>query len=68
MGIMLKTTYRVVVRKNQRTCDVEMTEPGTAPRIVNTFNSESEAWEWLNEQKNAGKFAARYEQTQQKKH
>lgn len=65
---MAKYTYRVVVRKNGRTCDVEMTESGTQPRIVNTFNSEAEAWEWVNEQKNAAKFAARYEQSLPKKH
>jgi len=65
---MPKTTYRVVIRKDEWTSDVEMTEPGTAPHIVNTFNSESEAWEWLNERKNTAKFAPRYEQTQQKKH
>jgi len=64
---MAKNTYRVVIRKNGRTCDVEMTEPGAQPRIVNTFNSEAEAWEWINEQKNAAKFAARYEQRLQNK-
>jgi hypothetical protein len=65
---MAKTTYRVVVRNDGRTSDVEMTEPGTQPRTVNTFNSEAEAWEWVNEQKNAAKFATQYEQRQRDKH
>ena len=56
---MAKTTYRIIPRKKGTACDVEMTEPGAAPRIVNTFNSEAEAWEWVNEQKLAAKFAAR---------
>ena len=56
---MTKTTYRVLRRKNQRTCDVEMTEPGATPRIVNTFNSEPEAWDWISEQEHVAEFAAR---------
>ena len=63
---MAKTTYRVLIRKDGETSDVEMTEPGAQPRIVNTFNSEAEAWEWVwewvNEQVNFAKFAAGYEQ------
>jgi hypothetical protein len=56
---MAKTTYRIIPRKKGKACDVEMTEPGAAPRIVNTFNSEAEAWEWVNEQRLAEKFSAR---------
>lgn len=56
---MSKTTYRVLRRKNQRTCDVEMTEPGATPRIVNTFNSEPEAWDWVNEQEHVAEFSSR---------
>jgi hypothetical protein len=56
---MPRATYRVLVRKNQRTCDVEMTHGSAEPRIVNTFNSEAEAWEWINEQKQVNKFGLR---------
>jgi len=56
---MTKTTYRVLHHKNQRTCDVEMTEPGATPRILNTFNTEPEAWDWISEQKHVAEFAAR---------
>jgi hypothetical protein len=69
---MAKTSYRVVIRWDGQTSDVEMTEPGTQPRIVNTFYSEAEAWEWIwewvNEQMDVAKFAARYEQCQRDKH
>lgn len=56
---MIKITYRVLRRKNQRTCDVEMTEPGATPRIVNTFNTEPEARDWISEQEHVAEFAAR---------
>jgi hypothetical protein len=65
---MAKTAYRVVVRKDGQTSDVEMTHPGRQPRIVSTFDSHAEAWEWLwewiNDQNNVAKFAARYERRQ----
>jgi hypothetical protein len=56
---MKKTTYRILLRKKGQTCDVEMTEAGAKPRIVNTFNSEAEAWEWVNEQETVNKSAVR---------
>ena len=56
---MPKAKYRVLVRKDQRTCDIEMTHGSTESRIVNTFNSEAEAWEWINEQKQVNKFILR---------
>jgi hypothetical protein len=52
-------TYRVLHHRNQRSCDVEMTEPGATPRIVNTFNTEPEAWDWISEQEHVANFAAR---------
>ena len=65
---MSKTAYRVVIRKDGQTSDVEMTQPGARPRIVNTFNSAAEAWEWIwglvNDQNNVHKFAARSAQHQ----
>jgi hypothetical protein len=36
-----------------------MTHGSAEPRIVNTFNSEAEAWEWINEQKQVNKFRLR---------
>jgi hypothetical protein len=56
---MTKATYRVLRYKNQPTCDVEMMEPGAPPRIVNTFNTEPEAWDWIGEQEHVADFAAR---------
>jgi len=56
---MPKIRYRVLVRKNEKTCDVEMRHGLDEPRIVNTFNSEAEAWEWINEQKQVNKFEYR---------
>jgi len=56
---MPKIAYRVLIRKNERTCDVEMRHGRNKPRIVNTFNSEAEAWGWINEQKQINKFAYR---------
>jgi hypothetical protein len=54
---MAKTTYRVVPRKRSLACDVEMTGAGAKPRIVQTFNTEAEAWDWINEQETVNKFA-----------
>ena len=59
LGPMPKIKYRILVRKDGQTCDVEMKHGPEAPRIVNTFNSEAEAWEWVNEQKQINKFASR---------
>lgn len=54
---MRETTYRILIRKNERTCDVEITGPGTEPPVLRTFNSEAKAWEWLTEQEQVNKFA-----------
>jgi hypothetical protein len=56
---MSKPTYRVVPQKGERAFDVEMTEPGSPPRIVNTFNTESDAWQWLYSQRQVDKIARR---------
>jgi len=52
---MAKCSYRIIPRKDGHTCDVEMTEPGCEPRIINTFNREPDAWEWLTEQQHVEK-------------
>jgi hypothetical protein len=56
---MTKTTYRVLPRKKGKTCDVEITVAGAKPHIVDTFNTEAEAWDWVNEQETVNKFAVR---------
>jgi hypothetical protein len=48
---MQKPTYRVIPRKSGHAVDVEMTAPNSPPRIVNCFNKEADAWQWLEEQR-----------------
>ena len=48
---MQNPTYRVIPRKNGRAFDVEMTAPNSPPKIVNCFNKEADAWQWLEEQR-----------------
>ena len=47
---MQKPTCRVIPRKNGHAFDVEMTAPNSPPRLVNCFNKEADAWQWLDEQ------------------
>jgi len=47
---MTMATYSVLPRKDSPVCDVQIAELGRHPRIVNTFNSEADAWEWAIEQ------------------
>ena len=56
---MQKPTYRVIPRKNSRAFDVEMTAPNSPPRIVNCFNKEADAWQWLDQQLEVDRFARR---------
>jgi hypothetical protein len=56
---MQKPTYRVIPRKGGRTFDVEMTASDSPPTIVNCFNTEAEAWEWVYEQRQVERFARR---------
>jgi hypothetical protein len=51
-------TYRVLPRKDSLTCDVHATEDGRT-RVVNTFNSEADAWEWVTEQEQAREICER---------
>lgn len=56
---MAKPNYRVVPQRRGLACDVEMTEAGAKPRIINTFNAEAEAWDWLNEKMRIDKLGTR---------
>jgi hypothetical protein len=48
----MSVIYRVLPRKGSPTCDVHATEDGKT-RVVNTFNSEADAWECVTEQEQA---------------
>ena len=54
----MRVTYRVMPRKDSLTCDVHATEDGKT-RVVNTFNSEADAWEWVTEQEQAREICER---------
>ena len=56
---MQKPTYRIIPRNEGRVLDVEMTTPGSPPRIVNCFNREEDAWQWVDEQRQADRSACR---------
>ena len=56
---MKKTIYRVIPHKGGRAFQVEMTAPDSSPRVVNCFNTEAEAWEWLDEQRHCERFTRR---------
>jgi hypothetical protein len=44
-----------------------MTEAGVKPRIVNTFNTEADAWDWVNEKARIDRLAARRIKAQKNK-
>jgi hypothetical protein len=56
----MRVIYRVLPRKDSPTCDVHATEDGKT-RVVNTFNSEADAWEWVTEQEQARAICERLE-------
>jgi hypothetical protein len=56
-----KATYSVRLRKDSRVCDVMICEEEREFRIVNTFNHESEAWQWITEQEQVRGICARLE-------
>jgi hypothetical protein len=56
---MQKPTYRIVPRNEGRVFDVEMTAPRSPPRIVNSFNREEDAWQWVEQQRQVDRFARR---------
>ena len=51
--------YRVLPRKDSSTCDVQVTEDGGKSRLVNTFNREADAWQWVVEQEHVSEICAR---------
>jgi hypothetical protein len=53
-------TYRALLRKDSLTCDVHAAEDGRT-RVVNTFNSEADAWEWVTEQEQVREICERLE-------
>jgi hypothetical protein len=59
ISMTAKRTYRMLPRKDGSAFDVEVTELGCLPRVVNTFNNEAAAWEWLTEQQHIDRFAGR---------
>jgi hypothetical protein len=46
-------------RNEGRVLDVEMMTPGSPLRIVNCFNREEDAWQWVDQQRQADRFARR---------
>jgi hypothetical protein len=56
---MSKRSYRIIPKQHGSAFDVEMREPDATPRIVNTFNKEADAWEWINQQEQCERFASR---------
>ena len=56
---MQKPIYRIVSRNEGGVFDVEMTTPGSPPRIVNCFNREEDAWQWVEQQRQVDRFARR---------
>jgi hypothetical protein len=64
---MQKPTYRVIPRKDGHAFDIEMTAPNSPPRIVNCFNKESEAWQWMDQQLEVESFARRQNRSAKKR-
>jgi hypothetical protein len=59
VGVTSKRSYALISRRDGRAYDVEMIEPGAVPRVVNTFNREADAWDWINEQRYVDRFMRR---------
>jgi hypothetical protein len=53
-------SYRVLKRKKGQACDVEMTEASGESRLVIAFDTEAEAWDWVDEQQTVNKSAANH--------
>jgi len=54
-----KRSYALVARKDGGVFDVKVAEPGREPRVLNTFNREADAWEWIHEQQCVEQFVRR---------
>ena len=63
----MRVTYRVLPRKDSPICDVHATKEGKT-RVVNTFNSEADAWEWVTEQEQAREICERLGKGDYNKH
>ena len=63
----MRVTYRVLPRKDSPTCDVEAAEEGGKSRVVNTFNREADAWQWVREQEHVVEICARIQKGAQDK-
>ena len=59
--------YRVLPRKDSSTCDVQVTEDGGKSRLVNTFNREADAWQWVVDQEHVVEICARIQKSAQYK-
>ena len=57
----MSITYTVTPRKDSPTCDVHARDNGSEPRLVNTFNHEADAWQWVTEQEQAQAMCERME-------
>ena len=64
---MKKPTYHVLPRKDGHVCDVQMSEEEGKRRIVNTFNRECDAWQWITEQEQIDEFHARLQRSRPQK-
>jgi hypothetical protein len=62
----VKVFYSVLPRKDSSVCDVQATEEHGETRVVNTFNSEADAWQWITEQEQAGEICARLERNNER--
>lgn len=61
------TTYIVKPRKDSPVCDVHACEESGTPAVVNTFNREADAWQWVTEQQHARAICERLEKSRRAK-
>ena len=57
------TSYKVTPRRDSPICDVHAREDGGKTRLVNTFNHEADAWQWVTEQEQAQAMCERMEKS-----
>ena len=55
----MRVTCRVLPRNDSPTCDVQVVEEGGKSRVVDTFNCEADAWEWVTDQEHVSEICAR---------
>jgi hypothetical protein len=61
------TTYIVKPRKDSPVCDVHACEDSGKLTVVNTFNREADAWQWVTEQEHARVICERLEKSRRAK-